>query len=89
MSRLPLPDAPDRETARQKIRAAQMCGMDPADVVGYLCVAIRQDGSAELASNGGPDMIAGVCRTLAGMADNGDLPAAVPGQDQAEPPEQN
>lgn len=73
MTRLPLPDASNRETARQLVRASQMVRRAAADLVGYICITVDHDGDADIATNGDPAMLARMLRKVAAMAENGDL----------------
>lgn len=51
MTKLPMPDAPDRQTARQMLRAAQMTGADVAEITHYVCLAVTKSGDVEMAGN--------------------------------------
>jgi hypothetical protein len=70
---LPLPDAPNRATARDKVRAAVMTGENPAQVNGYLCVTISATGHLGLASNADNAALGGLLKLLLAMHESGDL----------------
>lgn len=68
MTRLPLPDAPNRETARQLVRVAQIVGRAAADLRGYVVITEDQDGGLDLATNASRETLAELLAELAERA---------------------
>ena len=70
MSRLPLPDGPDRETVKAKVRAATLTGAPPASVHTYLCVTLSAAGEVLMASNADEPLLTALLQgLLASIAD--------------------
>lgn len=82
MTRIPVPDAPDRQTAKQMIRAAVMTGADPAAVLFYMCVTVSKSGDLEMAGNISEEQLGYMLRTLTEQLEAGKLRREEP-EDQA------
>jgi hypothetical protein len=81
-----MPDAPDRRTARQMIRAAQMTGADPAAVLFYMCVTVSKSGDLEMAGNVSEEQLGYILGHLTEQLEAGGLRREEPGQEAPERP---